>query len=258
MRRLPLFLFSAIAVAFLILPMLALIIRAISDSAWDALLAPAVTTALWLSLWTSALSIALIFIFGTPLAYTLARYKFWGRRAVLVVITTPIVLPPAVAGLALLLTFGRNGIFGDWLRDYNIRIAFTTAAVVLAQIFVSAPFYIRSAVAGFMGIPQDIQEAARVDGAGGWALFWWVILPLSARSLLAGMVLTWARAVGEFGATIFFAGGVSGRTQTMPLLIYQLFETDLDATILTGVVLLVVAMVALMIAQALSRERAVW
>ncbi|MCL4254808.1 MAG: ABC transporter permease [Anaerolineae bacterium] len=258
LRRLPLYLFSIIAIGFLTLPLLALGIRAVSDSAWEAIRTPAVGDALWLSAWTSVITLIITFVFGTPLAYTLARYKFFGRRLILVLTALPIVLPPAVAGLALLLTFGRNGLLGDVLRSANIRIAFTVSAVVMAQVFVSAPFYIRSAVTGFMAIPQDIQEAARVDGAGGWALFWRVVMPLSSRTLLAGMVLAWARAVGEFGATIFFAGGAQGRTQTMPLLIYQLFESDLDATIVTGVLLVMVALCALLVAQFLSREKAIW
>ncbi|MDX2078519.1 MAG: ABC transporter permease [bacterium] len=258
MRRFPLFLLSGIAIGFLTLPLAVLVIRAINDSAWGALASPAVGSALWLSVWTSAISLIVTFIFGTPLAYTLARYRFFGRRLMLVLCALPIVLPPAVAGMALLLTFGKKGAIGGWLWEQDIRIAFTVTAVIMAQVFVSAPFYIRSAVTGFMAIPQDIQEAARVDGADGYVLFFRVILPLSARTLLAGMVLAWARALGEFGATIFFAGGTQGKTQTMPLLIYQLFDSDLDATIATGVMLMGLALVALMLAQLLSRERVVW
>lgn len=162
-------------------------------------------------------------------------------------------LPPAVAGLALLTTFGRRGFLGPILGSLGISLPFTTAAVVFAQTFVSAPFYIRAAQVGFQAVPREIEDAARVDGASGLILFRYVTLPLSRRSLAAGLVLSWARALGEFGATILFAGSLQGRTQTMPLLIYNVLERDINASIWTGVILVGLALVALVISQWLAR-----
>jgi len=163
-------------------------------------------------------------------------------------IELPIVLPPAVAGLALLITFGRRGLLGPALTALEISLPFTVYAVVMAQTFVAAPFYLRAAQLGFESVPDEIEDAARVDGAGGWALFWRVTLPLTVRALGAGLVLTWARALGEFGATILFAGSLQGVTQTMPLLIYTVIERDLNAAIWTGILLIGMAMVALILA----------
>ena len=154
-------------------------------------------------------------------------------------------MPPAVAGLALLLTFGRAGVIGSFLAEAGIIVPFSILAVIVAQFFISAPFYIRSAQVGFGGIAPEIEDAARVDGAYGWLMFWYIILPIAWRALIAGMILSWARALGEFGATILFAGNLQGKTQTMPLLVYSIFERDIDAAIWTGLILIVLAMVAL-------------
>jgi molybdate transport system permease protein len=159
-----------------------------------------------------------------------------------------------VAGLALLLTFGRRGLLGEPLQSVGISLPFTAAAVVLAQMFVAAPFYIRAAQIGFSSVPSDIEEAARVDGASGWQVVRWITLPLSRQALAAGLVLSWARALGEFGATILFAGSLQGRTQTMPLLVYSIFERDINAAIWTGLMLVGLALLALLLSQWLSRE----
>jgi molybdate transport system permease protein len=250
-------LLGAIALLFFILPILALIGRSLQFSDWERLLNSGIPAAIWLSLITTAGSMLLTITFGTPLAWIFARKRFPMRRFLNVVVELPIVLPPAVAGLALLVTFGRRGVIGAGLDELGITIAFTTFAVVLAQTFVAAPFYIRTAQIGFQNVPPEIEAAAQVDGADGWSLFRRVTLPLSFRALSAGLVLAWARALGEFGATILFAGSLQGRTQTLPLLIYNVLERDINAAIWTGLLLIGVALIALLLAQFIQRGAAV-
>jgi molybdate transport system permease protein len=245
---------AVVGVVFLVLPIVALLLRAISTQAWEGMADAAIGDAIWLSFVSTFFSMLLTVLFGTPLAYVLARRKFPLKRLVSVLIELPIVLPPAVAGLALLITFGRRGLLGGVLSDLNITLPFTLAAVVLAQTFVAAPFYIRAAQIGFQSIPKEVEEAGRVDGAMGFSLFRYVTLPLSSRALAAGLVLSWARALGEFGATILFAGSLQGRTQTMPLLIYNVIERDINAAIWTGLILVAIALVALLLSQWLSRS----
>ena len=249
-----LLLLASIALIFLALPIVALLWRSIENRAWEGAFSAAVQDAIWLSFLTTMLTVLLTACFGTPLAYVLARRRFPLRRFVSVLVELPIVLPPAVAGLALLLTFGRRGLLGPSLLDLGLTLSFTTMAVVLAQTFVAAPFYIRAAQIGFQSVPREVEDAARVDGAGGWQLFWYVTLPLANRALAAGMILCWARALGEFGATILFAGSLQGRTQTMPLLIYNVIERDIDAAIWTGLILIGLALLALLVSQWLSRS----
>ncbi|MCB0033882.1 MAG: ABC transporter permease subunit, partial [Anaerolineales bacterium] len=165
----------------------------------------------------------------------------------------PIVMPPVVAGLALLSAFGRRGLLGAPLAELNITITFTWWAVVLAQVFVSAPFYIRAAQTRFSSLPRELEEAASIDGADGWRVLWYVTLPLSGRALIIGLVLSWARALGEFGATILFAGNLQGRTQTMPLLVYGALERDLNATFISALILLTLAGTALGVTRWLTR-----
>lgn len=239
---------------FLIVPLAVLILRSAATRGWEGLPQTGVAEAVSLSLATTTLSTGLTLLLGTPLAYVLARWRFPGRSLVNTLVTLPIVLPPAVAGLALLLTFGRRGLLGPSLTLLGINIAFTPTAVVMAQTFVAAPFFIRAAIVGFRGISREIEDAGRVDGAAGWALFRLVTLPLAGRALAAGLILAWARALGEFGATIMFAGSLSGRTQTMPLLVYSVFERNVDAAIWTGVLLLGVALAALLLSQWLSNS----
>ncbi|GAB4327174.1 MAG: ABC transporter permease [Phototrophicales bacterium] len=244
---------SGIGVFFLSAPIGALVVRAIQTRAWQTLQASVVTDAVNLSLTTTFFTVILTLLFGTPLAYLLSRERFVGRRILNTLVELPIVLPPAVAGLALLLMFGRRGVLGPFLQQWDIVLSFSTTAVVLAQTFVAAPFYVRAAQIGFSSVPRDIEEAARVDGAGGMILFLRITMPLSARALGAGMVLCWARALGEFGATILFAGSLQGRTQTMPLLIYNILERDVNAAVATGVLLVGLAFIALLISQAINR-----
>jgi len=249
-----LFFGSAIAILFLALPQLALLLRGIQSRGWEGLPNAGVSEALILSLTTTALSSLLTLAIGTPLAYVLARWRFAGRRILIVIVELPIVLPPTVAGLALLVTAGRRGLLGPLLDSVGIELPFTMAAVVIAQTFVSAPFFIRAAQVGFAAIPREIEDAARVDGAAGLSMFRHITLPLSATGLAAGLTLSWARAVGEFGATILFAGSIIGRTQTMTLLVYNVLESNLDAAVWASLILLALAFAALLLSQWLTRH----
>ncbi len=212
--------------------------------------------ALSLSLFTTSLALLITLTLGTPLAYILAKRRFRLRWLVNLLVELPIVLPPAVAGLALLVTFSENGLLGAPLAPLGITIPLTTTAVVLAQVFVSTPFYVRAATVGLQSVPVDLEDAARVDGAGERVLFWRITLPIAARAVLAGAVLSWARAVGEFGATLLFAGNLRGATQTMPLLIQNLLERgDLDGAMWAGLVLVGVALLTLAASRLLASAR---
>ncbi|MGA9532319.1 MAG: ABC transporter permease [Anaerolineales bacterium] len=241
---------------FLLLPLAALLLRTMQSDGLHTLGSTTATvrTALLLSLATTGASMVLVVGFGTPLAFALARHQFRGKRVLSIFVELPIVMPPVVAGLALLMAFGRRGLLGAPLADLGIYLAFTPAAVILAQTFVSAPFFIRAAQIRFEAIPRELEEAAAIDGASGWQLFWEVIIPLSWRGLFVGLLLSWARALGEFGATILFAGNLVGRTQTMPLLVYSALERDLDSTLWTSIALLALAIPALALVQLLSRR----
>jgi molybdate transport system permease protein len=233
---------SVLVVLFFGLPVLALVARAIFGGfLLQTLGEPVILDALVLSLISTALSLLLTVVFGTPLAYLLARRRFRGSSLVETLVDLPIVLPPSVAGLALLLTFGSRGVIGSALGDLGIDIAFTFWAVVLAQTFVSAPFYIRSARTGFAGVDRDLEDAARVDGASEGRVLQHITIPMAGAALGAGLVTTWARALGEFGATIMFAGSLQGRTQTLPLVVYGEFQSSLDASIAAAAVLVLAA-----------------
>lgn len=230
---------------FLLLPLAALLGRASPAVIWDNLGQTAVRQAIHISLSTSLLATALTVIFGVPVAYLLARRQLRWKSTLEALIDLPTVLPPAVAGLALLLAFGRRGWLGGYLEAANLHIAFTPAAVVLAQMFVAAPLFLKAATIGFASVEPELEQAAEMDGAGRWGVFWHVTLPLSRRALLGGGVLAWTRALGEFGATIIFAGNYPGRTQTMPLAIYLGFELDLDLALTLAVILVGCSFVAL-------------
>ncbi len=207
---------------------------------------PAAHAAIRLSLVTTAVSMVGIVAFGTPLAYLLARWKFPGRTLVQLLVDLPIVLPPMVAGIAMLEVFGRNGWVGQPLSQWGITIPFTTFAVILSQVFVAGPFYVRAARVGFAAVEPAVREAAHVDGASEVQLFGLIMAPLARRALLSGLILAWARALGEFGATIFFAGNREGVTQTMPLAIFIGFESNLGIAVALSFVLLVVSAVVLL------------
>jgi molybdate transport system permease protein len=252
--RLYLAVVAALAFFFLTLPLLAMIIRALAGlSGAASLLSRSALSAVALSLGTTLVSIALILSFGTPLAYVLARYDFPLKRLVNVLIELPIILPPVVAGFGLLMAFGRRGLLGSALEVVGLSLPFTTAAVIMAQTFVAAPFFIRTAQVRFSAIPRDLEEAAGIDGATTGAIFRYVALPLSGPGLLAGLVLSWARALGEFGATILFAGNLQGRTQTMPLLVYSALERNLNEALWSSLILIALALTALLIVRWLTR-----
>ena len=254
--KLLVFSISAFALLLLATPVFVLMIRGLESRAWQGLPDSAtILSAVLLSFASTAAVLCLAAALGTPLAWVLSRYQFPGKRFVSLFIELPIVMPPAVAGLALLLTFGRSGAIGSLLADAGIIIPFSIFAVIIAQFFISAPFYIRSAQVGFSSISAEIEDAARVDGAYGWLLFWYITLPIAWRALFSGMILTWARALGEFGATILFAGNLQGKTQTMPLLVYSIFERDINAAIWTGLILIVLALIALYLSQTFARAQ---
>jgi len=230
---------------FLLLPLVALLLRVDPAGLVGNLTNPQVVQAVRLSLVTTSLSTLLALLFGTPLAYLLARRHFRGRAAVDTLLDLPMVLPPSVAGIALLLAFGRRGLLGAYLADAGLNIAFTQTAVVLAQIFVAAPFYVKSAIAGFGGIDRELEQAAALDGAGRWAVFRYITVPLAWSTLFGGAVMTWARALGEFGATLTFAGNIQGRTQTLPLAIELALQDDPGVAVALSLVLLAVSIVIL-------------
>lgn len=240
---------ALIGVLFLTLPLVALLVRSLQNQAWEGLQSSLILSAIDISAHSTLRAMMITVGLGIPLAYVLSRWQFRFKRLLTVLVELPIVLPPAVAGLALLLTFGRRGFFGPVLDEVGISLSFSFAAVVMAQTFVAAPFFIRAAQVGFSSIPKEIEDAARVDGAGGWSLFLFITMPLSARALSAGLVMAWARALGEFGATILFAGSLQGRTQTMPLLIYNALERDVNAAIAVGLILVGLALAALLVAR---------
>jgi molybdate transport system permease protein len=247
-RRAPLALLlpAAVGLAFLVLPLAGLLINAPWTELGPRLTAPGVLTALRLSLQTASLATLLCLLFGVPLAWVLARVPFPGRRAVRALVTVPLVLPPVVGGVALLLVFGRNGLVGGWLDDtFGVTLPFTTAGVVLAEAFVAMPFLVIAVEGALRGADHRYEEAAATLGAGRWTAFTRVTLPLVAPGVVAGAVLCWARALGEFGATITFAGNFPGRTQTMPLAVYLALETDLPAAIVLSLILLGVSVAIL-------------
>jgi len=237
---------AALLLFYLALPLIGLGARAVvRPEALNALSTHAVLSALTLSLSTSVLSMGVILLTGAPLAYILARYRFPGRQLLITLVELPIVMPPVVAGLGLLLAFGRRGLLGGALGLLGVSIPFSTLAVIMAQVFVAAPFFVRTAQARFEAIPRDLEEAASIDGANTAQYFRMVVLPLSRNGLAAGLALSWARALSEFGATILFAGSLQGRTQTMPLLVYSALESNLASALWSALILVGLAGLAL-------------
>jgi molybdate transport system permease protein len=198
---------------------------------------PQVAQAVTLTLITTLVTTVVTVVFGMPVSYLLARYRFPFRRVVDTLLDLPTVLPPAVAGVALLMAFGRKGLLGGTLSALGIDVAFNWVAVVMAQTFVASAFFVKAAALGFASIAPELESSAALDGASGRQVFRHVTLPLARTALLSGAVMTWARALGEFGATIIFAGNYPGRTQTMPLAIYLGFELDLDVALTLSVIL---------------------
>lgn len=253
----------------LVLPLVALVWRTADSGVFLASIRkPIVVQALRLTGWTSAITLLLSVVFGTPLAYGLARSRFPGKRIVDTLVDLPIVLPPVVAGVGLLMAFGRRGLLGARLdagftiplldlRVPGFSLAFSTAAVILAQLFVSAPFFIRAARSGFTQVEREVEEAAAIDGATPWQTFRLITVPLAVPALSSGLVLCWARAVGEFGATMMFAGNFMGRTQTMPLAIMGAMESDLYAALALSVLLIALAFGVLFLYRLIGGRRGI-
>jgi molybdate transport system permease protein len=236
---------AGLAVAFLTLPLVALFVRVPPSTLISELGDPAVREALLVSLKTTLIAHIVVLAVGTPAAYLLATRHFRGRTLVLTALELPLVLPPAVAGLALLAAFGRQGLLGDELNAIGLSLPFTQIAVVLAIIFVSSPFYLRWGVAAFASVDPQLLDASRTLGAGPARTFRRVAIPLAAGGLGTASSLAWARGLGEFGATIMFAGSFPGETQTLPLAVYAEFDRDFDVALAIGA-LLVVASVAVL------------
>lgn len=248
-------LISAVLVAFLTLPVLVLLARGLNQNFLPTLQGQVVQDALRVSLVTTSITLLLTVLFVTPVAWLLARFEFRGKAVLDTLLDLPIVLPPVVAGVGLLLTFGRTGLLGPPLELAGISLAFSPAAVVLAQLFTSAPFYLRTAKAGFMSVERDAEDAARTDGADRWRVFQYITWPLAFPFLLEGLVLTWARALGEFGATILFAGSLQGKTRTMTLAIYAALESDLAPALVLSAVMVLMAFTVLMVVRVLTKRR---
>ncbi|MEU7898704.1 ABC transporter permease [Nonomuraea sp. NPDC049152] len=237
---------AVLGLAFLVLPLAGLLIRAPWPTLLDRLSEPQVLEALRLSLVTSTIATAGCLLFGVPLAWLLARVTFPGRRLVRALVTVPLVLPPVVGGVALLLVLGRRGLIGQWLDvTFGITLPFTTTGVVIAEAFVAMPFLVISVEGALRAADQRFEEAAATLGASRWTIFHRVTLPLIMPGVVAGAVLCWARALGEFGATITFAGNFPGTTRTMPLAVYLAMETEPEAAIVLSLVLLAVSVIIL-------------
>lgn len=237
---------ALLGMTFLVLPLAGLLVRAPWSTLAVRLAEPQVLEALRLSLVTATVATAGCLLLGVPLAWLLARVDFPGRRVVRALVTVPLVLPPVVGGVALLLVFGRRGLIGQWLdATFGVTLPFTSAGVVVAEAFVAMPFLVISVEGALRAADQRFEEAAATLGASRWTIFRRVTLPLIAPGVVAGAVLCWARALGEFGATITFAGNFPGQTQTMPLAVYLALETEPEAAIVLSLVLLAVSVVIL-------------
>jgi molybdate transport system permease protein len=248
------FLATLAVLGFLVLPIVAIFARVPLHLLVDQLRDPIVRDALVLTATTNAMALAVILLFGTPAAYLLGTRRFRGRTLVITLVELPLVLPPTVAGIGLLAAFaGRIGLLSDILDPLKINVVFTTAAVVLAICFVAGPFYVRQAIASFETLDRDILDAARVDGASPLRLLMSISIPLASTGLAAGAALAFARGVGEFGATIMFAGNLRGTTQTLPLLIYQDFELSFDVALAIGALLVVISAAVLIVVKLLVR-----
>lgn len=241
-----------VALLFLTIPVVALFLRVPPTDLVSQLADERALEALGVSLRTSVAAHVLILLVGTPAAYVLATRRFRGRSLVLVALELPLVLPPAVAGLGLLAAFGRSGLLGGELRALGLEIPFTELAVVLAICFVASPFYVRGAIAAFESVDPQLLSAARTLGAGPARVFARIALPLAAGGLGAGSTLAFARGLGEFGATIMFAGNLPGRTQTAPLAIYDALDEDPEVALALGALLVVVSLAILLTTKLLT------
>jgi molybdate transport system permease protein len=245
---------STLLPLFLGLPIVVLLTSLPPSALWHHLQSETALRALWLTLRTTSVTTLAIVALGTPLAYLLARRRFRGHAALDTLIDLPVTMPPVVAGVALLLAFGRRGLLGQSLEAWGVTIPFTTLAVVLAQLFIASPFYVKAARAGFAAVDPRLEEAARTLGSSPWRAFRTVTLPLAAPALVAGTVLAWSRALSEFGATMMFAGNLPGRTQTLTLAVMTAMESDVDTAVAVATLSILLAVGALLAARALARR----
>ena len=241
-----------LAMTFIALPVVALFLKSPLDTIFSSLQDPVVMDALRLSLTTSTLTTSIVVLMGTPVAYVSARFHYFGKDMADSLIDLPVIMPPAVAGIALLMAFGRMGILGHYLNAFGISIAFTTLAVIIAQVFVSSPFYIRQARTSFEDVDLAFENAARTLGASRIYTFFHVILPIAMNGLISGAIMAFARSLGEFGATIMFAGNFQGRTQTMPLAIYTAMQGDLDVSLCLAIILVAISFVVIVLVKTLT------
>lgn len=228
---------AALLFGLLVLPFAGLVFATSPAELWHSVKTEAFRSALWLSLQTTLVSMGLTVLMGTPLAWRLASRQGPIVRWASVLVELPIVMPPAVVGVALLFTFGRRGLLGEVLASAGVTLPFTTAAVVVAQVVVAAPFYVQAATSAFRSVPEELMMVARTLGASSGYTFFRVTLPLARQGLLAGLSLAWARALGEFGATLLFAGSFERTTRTMPLSIYSALESDTRVAVALSLVL---------------------
>jgi len=243
-----------LAMAFIALPVVALFLKSPPETILRSLHDPVVMDALRLSLTTSTITTIIVVVMGTPIAYVSARFNYFGKELADSLIDLPVIMPPAVAGIALLMAFGRMGIVGQHLNAFGISIAFTTLAVIIAQVFVSSPFYIRQARTSFEDVDLAYENAARTLGASRVYTFFHVILPIAMNGLISGAIMAFARSLGEFGATIMFAGNFQGRTQTMPLAIYTAMQGDLDVSLCLAIILVAISFVVIVLVKILTRR----
>jgi molybdate transport system permease protein len=231
----------ALALTFLALPVVAVFANTAPADLVASLGDASARDALRLSLETSLVALAIVVVVGTPAAYLLATRRFRGHALVVTLVELPLVLPPAVAGIGLLAALGPNGILGSAIEDAGVQLVLTTAGVVVALVFVSAPYFLRQAQAAFAAVDPSLTEASRTLGAGEARTFARVALPVARAGLLTGAALAWGRALGEFGATLMFAGSFRGVTQTAPLAIYERFSTDFTGALALSAVLVAIS-----------------
>jgi len=243
-----------LSMAFIALPVASLFLKSPLDTILRSMYDPMVMNALKLSLTTSALTTIMVVIMGTPIAYANARFHYAGKEIVDSLIDLPVIMPPAVAGIALLMAFGRMGILGQHLNALGISVAFTTLAVILAQAFVSSPFYIRQARTSFEDVDLALENAAMTLGASRIRTFFHVVLPIAMNGLISGAIMAFARSLGEFGATIMFAGNFQGRTQTMPLAIFTAMQGDLGVALCLSIILVAFSFAVIVLVKTLTRR----
>jgi len=241
-----------IFIAFIGLAIISLFFRISLNGFLQSLTTEVVVEAIKLSILTSFSSLIIVIVLGTPIAYINARHRYLGKQLIDTLIDLPVVLPPAVAGLGLLMAFGRRGLIGQYLSAFGFDIAFTTLAVIMAQVFVSSPFYIRQAKTSFEDVNSEFESAARTLGATPLSVFFRITVPIAMNGLVSGAIMAWARALGEFGATIMFAGNFQGKTQTMPLAVYSALESNLDAAISLAIILVTVSFIIIVIIKSLT------